>query len=105
MSQRTDQPERVAAGYLARVRGRIATELPTARFSMPLAVRTTFPLISFTFDDFPRSAFLEAGSILTRYGLLGTYYVSLGLMGKQSHMGPMFQSEDLKQLAGLGHEL
>ena len=27
------------------------------------------------------------------------------LMGKQSHLGPMFQAEDLKELVHLGHEL
>ena len=70
-----------------------------------LTVRTTAPLISFTFDDFPRSAFLSAGAILGRYGILGTYYVSLSLAGRQSQMGPMYQPEDLKELARLGHEL
>ena len=71
-------------------------------FRRQLAVRTPVPLVSFTFDDFPRSAFLEAGSILRRYGALGTYYVSLSLMGKQSPMGPMFEAEDLKELARSG---
>jgi len=70
-----------------------------------LTVRTTAPLISFTFDDFPRSAFLEAGSILRRYDVLGTYYVSLSLVGKPSPMGPMFEAEDLKELVHVGHEL
>jgi peptidoglycan/xylan/chitin deacetylase (PgdA/CDA1 family) len=74
-------------------------------FRRRLAVRIALPLISFTFDDFPRSAFLEAGSILRRYGILGTYYASLGLMGKQSHLGPMCEAEDLKELVHLGHEL
>jgi peptidoglycan/xylan/chitin deacetylase (PgdA/CDA1 family) len=68
-------------------------------------IRSDVPIISFTFDDFPRSAFMEGGSILRRYGAAGTYYTSLGLMGKQSDLGPMFQAEDLKELVGLGHEL
>ncbi|HKW16981.1 MAG TPA: polysaccharide deacetylase family protein [Terriglobales bacterium] len=68
-------------------------------------MRTAAPLISFTFDDFPRSAFLEAGSILKRYDALGTYYVSLSLIGKPSPMGPMFEAEDLKELVRVGHEL
>ena len=91
--------------YLARVRQRIAGEATRALSRRQLAVRTPVPLISFTFDDFPRSAFLEAGSILTRYDIRGTYYVSLSLAGKQSQMGPMYQPEDLKELARLGHEL
>jgi len=102
--QPTDQ-QRAAVGYLARAQHRLAVATARVLFRRRLAVTTALPLISFTFDDFPRSAFLEAGSILVRYGLLGTYYVSLSLMGKQSHLGPMFQVEDLKELARLGHEV
>jgi peptidoglycan/xylan/chitin deacetylase (PgdA/CDA1 family) len=94
-----------AGSYLARTRDRFAVAATRALSRRALAVRTSVPLISFTFDDFPQSAFLEAGSILTRYGVRGTYYASLGLMGKQSPMGPMFQAEDLKELLHLGHEL
>jgi peptidoglycan/xylan/chitin deacetylase (PgdA/CDA1 family) len=105
MNQPGTHPERAAAGYLARARRRLAVEAARRLFRKRLAVRTALPLISFTFDDFPRSALLEAGSILKQYGALGTYYVALGLMGTRSPVGPMFQAEDLKELAGLGHEL
>jgi peptidoglycan/xylan/chitin deacetylase (PgdA/CDA1 family) len=98
-------PGMVADSYVARVRDRLAMEAARVLFRRQLAIQTPVPLISFTFDDFPRSAFLEAGSILTRYGILGTYYVSLSLAGKESQMGPMYQTEDLKELARLGHEL
>jgi peptidoglycan/xylan/chitin deacetylase (PgdA/CDA1 family) len=105
MSQQATHPQRAAAGYLTRAQRRLAVEAVRVLFSRRLAVRIALPLISFTFDDFPRSAFLEAGSILRRYGALGTYYASLGLMGKQSHLGPMYEAEDLKELVRLGHEL
>src|SRR5438309_9393478 len=105
MSQQATHREKAAAVYLARARRRLELEAAKVLFRRRLAVRTALPLISFTFDDFPRSAFLEAGSILRRYGILGTYYVSLSLMGKQSLLGPMFQAEDLKELTGRGHEL
>jgi peptidoglycan/xylan/chitin deacetylase (PgdA/CDA1 family) len=94
-----------AARHFARARERFAVEAARALDRRQLAIRTSVPLISFTFDDFPQSAFLEAGSILGRYGVRGTYYASLGLMGKQSPMGPMFQAEDLTELLHLGHEL
>jgi peptidoglycan/xylan/chitin deacetylase (PgdA/CDA1 family) len=97
--------QQIAAGYLARAERRLATEATRVLFRRRLAVRIALPLISFTFDDFPRSAFLEAGSILKRYGVVGTYYASLGLLGKQSHLGPMYEAEDLKELVHLGHEL
>jgi len=105
MTEQANHLERAAVDYLAKAQGRFAIEATRAVFRRRLAVRTALPLISFTFDDFPRSAFLEAGSILRRYGALGTYYVSLGLMGNQSPLGPMYQAEDLKELAHLGHEL
>ena len=98
-------PGMVVDSYVARVRHRLAMEATRVLFRRQLDVRTPAPLISFTFDDFPRSAFLNASAILGRYGILGTYYVSLSLAGKQSQMGPMYQTEDLKELARLGHEL
>jgi peptidoglycan/xylan/chitin deacetylase (PgdA/CDA1 family) len=84
---------------------RLLKEAAGVLFRKPFAIKTTLPLVSFTFDDFPRSAFLEASPILGRYGLLGTYYVSLGLLGKQSPLGAMFEAEDLIELSRLGHEL
>lgn len=84
---------------------RLLKQAACVLFRKPLSVKSALPLVSFTFDDFPRSAFLEAAPILGRYGLLGTYYVSLGLMGKQSPLGAMFRAEDLKELLRLGHEL
>jgi peptidoglycan/xylan/chitin deacetylase (PgdA/CDA1 family) len=102
---RTTNWGREAARRFVWARDRFAGEATRALSRRQLAVRTPVPLISFSFDDFPRSAFIEAGSILARYGVLGTYYVSLSLAGQQSQMGQMYQPEDLKELARLGHEL
>ena len=73
-------------------------------FKRPLAINSQRPLISFTFDDFPRSALL-AGDLLNRFGFRGTYYVSLGLMGRETATGQMFVLDDLKALTKQGHEL
>ena len=105
MSPQTADPQRAAISYVARAQRRLAVEATRLFFRRQVVIRTEVPMISFTFDDFPRSAFLEAGSILRRNGVLGTYYTSLGLMGKQSHMGPMYVAEDLKELVHQGHEL
>jgi peptidoglycan/xylan/chitin deacetylase (PgdA/CDA1 family) len=74
-------------------------------FRRPFAISTVQPIISFTFDDFPRSAWLTGGAILNRYGLAGTYYASLGLIGKQEPSGRIFVPADLKLLLEEGHEL
>jgi glycosyltransferase involved in cell wall biosynthesis/peptidoglycan/xylan/chitin deacetylase (PgdA/CDA1 family) len=63
------------------------------------------PLISFTFDDFPRSALLAGGAILKRFGLAGTYFASFGLVGKETPSGQIFFPDDLTTLLEQRHEL
>lgn len=74
-------------------------------FRRRMDVSANPPLISFTFDDFPRSALLVGGEILNRHGFAGTYYVSLGLAGKRVGTGKMFETGDLPQMVRQGHEL
>jgi len=61
--------------------------------------------ISFTFDDFPRSAYLTGGAILKKYKIRASYYASLGLMGKESPVGTIFSLEDIKKIVQDGHEV
>jgi peptidoglycan/xylan/chitin deacetylase (PgdA/CDA1 family) len=63
------------------------------------------PYVSFTFDDFPRSAFAEGGRILAQQGVRGTYFVSFQLLGRPSASGPIASPEDLRALLQDGHEL
>jgi len=70
-----------------------------------IPVAPPVPLISFTFDDFPRSALLAGGGILERRGLRGTYYAALGLEGKDDSAGRMFDAADITALLERGHEL
>jgi peptidoglycan/xylan/chitin deacetylase (PgdA/CDA1 family) len=88
-----------------RVRNYYRRKIGRVLFRKPFRIQTPRPLISFTFDDFPRSAFLTGGAILSRYGLAGTYYTSLGLAGEDGPSGPLYQLEDLKELLEQGHEL
>ena len=74
-------------------------------YKRPFLIRLQRPLISFTFDDFPRSALLVGGAILNRLGLAGTYYASLGLVGKETESGQIFFPDDLTTLFKEGHEL
>lgn len=63
------------------------------------------PVISFTFDDFPRSALINGGTILRQHGFCGTYYACFGLMGHMTSTGEIFRPEDLPELIEQGHEL
>ena len=68
-------------------------------------LQTDLPLITFSFDDFPRTALETGGAILEGMGLRGTYYAAAGLIGSTSEVGPIFVEEDLRVLIEKGHEL
>jgi len=89
--------DRLQRAYRHRVAGLL--------FRKRVATRPERPLISFTFDDFPRSALLAGGAILQRFETAGTYYASFGLLGKKSSTGEMFTADDLELLVDQGHEL
>ena len=63
------------------------------------------PYISFTFDDYPRSALLEGGRILERHGVHGTYFISLRLAGGDSPSGMVATREDVVATLQAGHEV
>lgn len=89
------------------VRLRRFTERKSASlfFRKPLAIDPELPVISFTFDDFPRTALYGGGAILKRFGGAGTYYTCLGLLGKSSPFGQLCVAEDLHFALQEGHEL
>ena len=68
-------------------------------------LRPPVPYVSFTFDDFPRTALTEGGRLLKEHGARGTYFVSLNLLGRGSDSGPIASAEDLRSLHADGHEL
>ncbi len=73
------------------------------RRTMPLG--DAGPIVSFTFDDFPRSAYTVGGAVLEKFGARGTYYVTAGLMNVSNELGELFIAEDLDALVARGHEL
>jgi peptidoglycan/xylan/chitin deacetylase (PgdA/CDA1 family) len=63
------------------------------------------PIVSFSFDDFPRTAYSVGGRILEEFGMRGTYYAAAGLMNTSNELGEQFRAEDLDSLLDKGHEL
>ncbi len=70
-------------------------------------LRPPAPIVSFTFDDFPHSAWVAGGAILARHGALGTFYASLGLLDQESDSGEgrLLSAPDVHALLAAGHEL
>lgn len=71
----------------------------------PMPLSLTRGIISFSFDDFPASAWRRGGAVLEAHGVRGTYYVSMGLEGRPWHGGAGFSRDDVSALVASGHEL
>ncbi|HEX3862651.1 MAG TPA: polysaccharide deacetylase family protein [Stellaceae bacterium] len=71
----------------------------------PGSVNGSGGAVSFTFDDFPKSALEAGGAILEKYGARGTYYVALGLAGSDGKLGPIATLDDIRETHERGHEL
>jgi peptidoglycan/xylan/chitin deacetylase (PgdA/CDA1 family) len=63
------------------------------------------PLVSFSFDDAPASAFERGAEVLEASGVRATFYVSLGLVGSSSELGPIGTRAHLQRAFQEGHEL
>lgn len=71
----------------------------------PWTVPAGRPVISFTFDDFPRSSLTRGGPLLEKRGIVATYYTAFGLAGRTIETGRMFDPDDIPLLVRSGHEL
>jgi peptidoglycan/xylan/chitin deacetylase (PgdA/CDA1 family) len=74
-------------------------------FRRIITLRPTKPIISFSFDDAPRTAFARGGDMLGAHGARGTFYVSLGMLGRDSPSGVIGTEDDLRLAIETGHEL
>jgi peptidoglycan/xylan/chitin deacetylase (PgdA/CDA1 family) len=73
------------------------------RRPVPLGMRG--PIITFTFDDFPRTALTTGAAVLEEFGARATYYVTMSLMNTRNDLGEQFRQEDLDSVLDRGHEL
>ena len=63
------------------------------------------PVVTFSFDDFPKSA-LNGADIVEKHGGRGGFYACTSLLGQKSPvMGEMFDAAALKELVARGHEI
>src|SRR5580704_14439683 len=95
-------------GFLSRrvsIPARLVREIGGILRTRPAGIDWPGGVVSFTFDDFPRSAWLNGGPVLEQYGARGTYYTAMGLAGTDSDLGPMFEIDDLRGARAGGHEI
>jgi peptidoglycan/xylan/chitin deacetylase (PgdA/CDA1 family) len=85
--------------------GRARQFLLASVHSRPYTLTAPNPMVSFCFDDFPRTAYTEAKSILDAFGVRATYYAAPALMNTRNELGDQFTQSDLEELLVDGHEL
>jgi peptidoglycan/xylan/chitin deacetylase (PgdA/CDA1 family) len=87
------------------IAARLVRELGGFMATRPARIDWPGGVVSFTFDDFPRSAWVNGGPILEKFDCRGTYYAAMGLAGAANHLGPMFEPDDLHAVQAHGHEI
>jgi peptidoglycan/xylan/chitin deacetylase (PgdA/CDA1 family) len=84
---------------------RLVREIGGILCTRPARIGWPGGVVSFTFDDFPRSAWVNGGAILEKYDRRGTYYTAMGLAETANNLGPMFTLDDLRAAHAQGHEI
>jgi peptidoglycan/xylan/chitin deacetylase (PgdA/CDA1 family) len=73
--------------------------------SKPFAMRNTAPLVSFTFDDVPDSAYTNGAAVLEDHGVRGTFYVAGGILGDTDTHWRVIDRAQVSALHARGHEI
>ena len=71
----------------------------------PRLVQSSQPMISFTFDDVPDSAFLNGARLLEEQGLRGTFYIAPGICGSHDTHWRVITRDQVAELSRRGHEI
>ena len=88
-----------------RIIGRYRREASRLLCRRMVRMQNKEPIISFTFDDFPRSSLYNAAPVFRSLNVKATYYASFGLMGKTTPTSEIFNREDLPFLLSERHEI
>jgi peptidoglycan/xylan/chitin deacetylase (PgdA/CDA1 family) len=71
----------------------------------PFVMRNSGPLVSFTFDDVPDSAYSNGAAILDQHGLHGTFYIAAGILGDTDRHWRVIDRAQVRALYDSGHEI
>ncbi len=87
--------------FKARVSNRLARHFRAA----PLRLPGNAPMVSFTFDDVPKSAAIVGAPMLEEYGGRATFYVAGSLVSRWSGLWAGIDADEIIDLHRNGHEI
>src|SRR5580693_5675760 len=73
--------------------------------SKPFAMRNSAPLVSFTFDDVPTSAYTNGATVLEQHNVRGTFYIASGILGEMDRHWRVIDRAQVRALYDRGHEI
>ena len=86
-------------------RVKVSHRLAMHLHASPFRMSNTTPMVSFTFDDLPKSAVTTGAELLEAHGARGTFYVSGGLVGVGTPYWTAGDAADVLSLYRRGHEI
>lgn len=92
-------------GMLSEARAKVSHRLAMHLHVDSFRLRNATPMVSFTFDDLPKSAVTTGASLLEAHGARGTFYVSGSLVGVDDEAWASGNAEDVVSLHRRGHEI
>ena len=92
-------------GMLSEARAKVGHRLAMHLHVDLFRLRNATPMVSFTFDDLPKSAATTGAARLEAHGARGTFYVSGALVGVGTDDWAAGDADDLRSLHRRGHEI
>ena len=87
------------------LQARVGNRLARHFCKSPFRLRNQSPMVSFTFDDTPKSAAAGGGPILDAYDARATFYVAGGLVDRWSGHWDGISGDEIVGLHRRGHEI
>ena len=105
MNQTAYNPDNVVYRPRGGLSGRVQKQLTRRLGVTPLKIKLDRPIVTFSFDDFPKTAMELGAARLKARGWRASFFVSGGLAGVSNHHGDLYDPEDLQALQAEGHEI
>jgi peptidoglycan/xylan/chitin deacetylase (PgdA/CDA1 family) len=87
------------------LRARVSNRLARHFRGSPFQLNGTGPMVSFTFDDVPKSAATAGAPILEEHGARGTFYIAGGLVDQWQGHWTGVSADEIVALHRRGHEV
>ncbi len=91
--------------FVTRLRDKTNRVLAATVRTRGVSMRNSRPIVSFTFDDFPKSAVSTGASLLEQRDVCGTFYCVSAFCGAFAEEQTCYDLEDLRRLNEAGHEI